>query len=60
MQDAMKQSTQTVAVMLGSVALISLIVGAIGTRQRDAGLGDRAHPRDRLADGRRRRGRDVL
>jgi len=26
----MKQSTQTVAVMLGSVALISLIVGAIG------------------------------
>ncbi|HVI23157.1 MAG TPA: ABC transporter permease, partial [Myxococcales bacterium] len=30
MQDAAKQSTQTVAVMLGSVALISLIVGAIG------------------------------
>jgi putative ABC transport system permease protein len=30
MQDAAKQNTQTIAVLLGSVALISLIVGAIG------------------------------
>jgi len=60
MQDAAKQSTQTVAVMLGSVALISLIVGAIGIanvmlvsvteRTRESGL--------RMAIG--GRGRDVL
>jgi putative ABC transport system permease protein len=30
MQDAMKQSTQTIATLLASVALISLIVGGIG------------------------------
>ena len=30
MQDAARQSTQTMAVLLGGVALISLIVGAIG------------------------------
>jgi putative ABC transport system permease protein len=30
MQDAAKQNTQTIAVLLGSVALISLVVGAIG------------------------------
>src|SRR3954464_1604224 len=60
MQDAAKQSTQTVAVMLGSVALISLIVGAIGIanvmlvsvteRTREIGL--------RMAIG--AKGRDVL
>src|SRR5207237_6597492 len=60
MQDAAKQSTQTVAVMLGSVALISLIVGAIGIanvmlvsvteRTREIGI--------RMAVG--ARGRDVL
>ena len=60
MQDAAKQSTQTIAIMLGSVALISLVVGAIGIanvmlvsvteRTREIGL--------RMAIG--ARGRDVL
>ena len=60
MQDAAKQNTQTIAVLLGSVALISLIVGAIGIanvmlvsvteRTREIGI--------RMAVG--ARGRDVL
>src|SRR5438105_5058927 len=60
MQDAAKQNTQTIAVLLGSVALISLVVGAIGIanvmlvsvteRTREIGI--------RMAVG--ARGRDVL
>src|SRR5437879_8989411 len=60
MQDAAKQNTQTIAVLLGSVALISLLVGAIGIanvmlvsvteRTREIGI--------RMAVG--ARGRDVL
>ena len=60
MQDAMKQSTQTIATLLASVALISLIVGGIGIanvmlvsvteRTREIGI--------RMAVG--ARGRDVL
>jgi putative ABC transport system permease protein len=60
MQDAMKQSTQTIATLLASVALISLIVGGIGIanvmlvsvteRTREIGI--------RMAVG--GRGRDIL
>ena len=45
--------------VLAAIAAISLLVGGVGVSQHHAGVGARADPRDRAAQGARRRRRDI-
>ena len=56
MTNTLASTTRLMTNLLLCVAMISLVVGGVGHHEHHAGLGHRAHPRDRPAHGRRRAG----